>query len=232
MSKFHDQPEFAIKFREVSLDPNSYSGDAVDVNVAGLFGALEGEAGSKVSNGLFKAAPGIFVGTGGNLTMLPKGAASISDGGVPGNYVTLKNVPSGSFLPMVTTKILIKDLTYINRGTNLGGLDTVSNPGLNTVAVGSYRSVGTTTSGSGTLLKVNINVYIDSISGTKVGNVVVSSSKHSGYAENDTITVAANWGDDGGDPKTATGPAFTLTIGAANFSTKAATTASDIVIYY
>lgn len=229
MSKFENQPEFAVKFREVSTSVNSYSGDAYDVGIAGAFGAIDKNGNS---NGLFKASVGIFVGTGGDLTFLPKGAKDISDGGVAGNYITLKNIPSGSFLPIIANKILIRSLTYISRDTNLGGLNTISNPGLGDVAVGTYKNINVSTSGSGTGLKVNVNVYIDSASGTKVANVIVNSSKHSGYAVDDTITVAANWGDDGGDPPVAEGPSFTLTLDAAKFSTKAATTADDIVIYY
>lgn len=229
MSKFENQPEFAVKFREISTNTASYSGDAYDVGIAGAFGAVDADGND---NGLSKASVGIFVGTGGDLTFLPKGTAGISSGGVAGNYITLKNIPSGSFLPIIANRILIRSLTYISRDTNLGGLNTISNVGLADVAVGTYKNIDTSTSGSGTGLKVNINVYIDPVSGTKVANVIVNSSKHSGYAVDDTITVAADWGDDGGNPATAEGPSFTLTLDATKFSTKAATTADDIVIYY
>lgn len=229
-SKFENQPEFAVKFREVSTSTTSYSGDAYDVGIAGAFGAIDPN--TQESNGLSRASVGIFVGTGGDLTFLPKGAAGISSGGTANNYITLKNIPSGSFLPIIANRILIRSLTYISRDTNIGGLNTISNPGLADVAVGTYRGIDTSTSGSGTGLKVTINVYIDSASGTKVANVIVNSSKHSGYVVDDTITVAADWGDDGGTPPVAEGPSFTLTLDTTKFSTKAATTADDIVIYY
>jgi len=219
-STISKQPEFATKFQDISVDATSYAPGTIDVGVAGRFGevtSLDSDGQPVTSN----KAVAIFVGTGGTLTFLQEGR----DRDIPGNYTTLKNIPNGSFLPIIATRILISDLNHIHRFTRLVVISANDVIGLASVSAGTNESkVATTTSGSGTGLEVNIHVYNDD-NGVRQAALVVSSRTHEDYAVGQTITVASGW--DGGSA-----PALTHTLTAANVGTVPATTADDIQIYF
>lgn len=214
------QPEFATKFLYISVDENSYAPGTEDVLIAGKFNIRTGQLDSD-GNEIIEYSPvSLFVGTGGTLTFLQSGRSS----GVPGNYTVLKNIPSGSFLPIICNRILIKDLPHIYRYTRLVEISALQVGGLSSVAVDSYNKKQTTTSGSGTGLEIDIHVFLDD-NAVKRARLVVSSRDHVDYAVGDTITVASGW--DGGSA-----PALTHTLTSDNIGTVPATTASDIQIYF
>ena len=220
-STISKQPEFASKLSDISVDANSYAPGTVDVLIAGKFGnetKLDSD-GNVISSD--RRAAAVFVGTGGTLTLLQEGRVS----GVPGNYTILKNIPGGTFLPVIGNRILIKDLNHIHRFTRLVVISANDVAGLSSVSAGTnYSKVATTTSGSGTGLEVNIHVYNDD-NAVRQAALVVSSRTHVDYAVGNTITVAAGW--DGGSA-----PALTHTLTSDNIGTVPATTASDIQIYF
>ena len=214
-STISKQPEFATKFRDISVDPLSYAPLTIDVNVSGRLGnETEIDSDGNVVTG-DRRAVAIFVGTGGTLTFLQQGR----DRHIPGNYTILKNIPSGTFLPIIATRILISNLSHIHTSTRL----TEFSSNLSSVSLDTYSNLEPTTSGSGTGLKVNIHVY--NLGFGKKGSIVVSSRTHVDYAVGDTITIPAGW--DGGSA-----PALNYTLTSDNVGTVPATTADDIQIYF
>ena len=106
------------------------------------------------------------------------------------NAVQFTGVKGGSFLPIVadyivptTAGILVKDLDMLAAVFSSGDKTTSG------IEAGTYKNVATTTSGSGTGLKLDIVVTAGSPNA--ITSAVVS-TEGTGYAATNTITIGAN----------------------------------------
>lgn len=146
----------------------------------------------------------LYVGTGGDVTLHNGGAKESS------RCRVFKNVPDGSFLPVVATYVIWQPITFVAANTSLSFTGTPTGSGDN-----EFPYEVDLQGGSGTGLAANINM-----TGTNVNSVVTINSKD-GYLSTDVLTVPANWDGNGAS-------SFTVSLTGAT-QTLPGTTASDII---
>lgn len=193
------QPEFATKFRKITDDSGS---DHYGRNLRGY--VLAGKNSS------------IYVGGAGDLSIYPIGRATQA-----GNAITLKGIPSGTFMPMFVGRVVWDSVNYLLEDDSLA----VSGSPASTAPDSTIDiSSGLTTSGSGDVVGMTLSITVTSNVVTAVSvKTITDKSSADGFTTSDTITIPANWDKQ-------SGASFSVTTSTLN--TLPATTATDLVAYY
>lgn len=157
---------------------------------------------------------GIYVGTGGNLSVVPFNKELYA-----GNVVTFKNVPDGTFMPILASRVAWDAVNYLEEGDALTHSSPSSSAPDSTIDVSS----GLTTSGSGDIVGMTLAITVASGAVTAVTvKTLTDKASADGFTTSDTITIPAGWDKAGGS-------AFNVTT--STLSTSAATTCADLCIF-
>lgn len=194
-----EQPEFATKFKKITDDSGS---DHYGSNLRGLF--IRGKN------------PAMYVGGAGDLSFYPRGRELYA-----ANAITLKGIPSGTFMPIFVGRVVWGSVSYLLEGDSLSF---IGSPASTTEESTIDISSGLTTSGSGDVGSLTLSITIASNVVTAVSvKTITDKASADGFTTSDTITIPANWDNQ-------SGASFSVTTSTLN--TLPATTATDLVAYY
>ena len=218
--------EFASKLKKADKNPNINVTTGVDLisNPTGVVPANNNFIYLQTLRFKENQAGALYVGTGGNVTVIPTNTNASSY-----NAYEFKNVPNGSFLPVAGKQICFTPISYIALDQELKTLTPTTSTSNQGHGVDGAINTYTGEHRRGATVLNNLKVKISVNDGGTIAAIRITSVNGSTFSnldfveDSDTIVVpAGEWGE---------AADLVITLTTAEIKTLGATTATDLIAY-